>query len=188
MAGNIFEGCAVSDLEAILALKERRAAEIIRLGVFFASPVVCFKLNIAGGVKRFPLSAHFFYGGVKRIVRALTENNFARLHEAVWEDGCGDTAFFACKGDARALKRLMCAIEADAPGGRLYDIDVYSDRGLPYARDGLDLKPRACLVCGGPAHFCVRSRRHPLEQMLEQTVAIMRKRLPKTLQRQHMTP
>jgi holo-ACP synthase/triphosphoribosyl-dephospho-CoA synthase len=71
----------------------------------------------------------------------------------------------------------MCAIEDNAPGGRLYDIDVYSERVVPYTRDGLALAQRPCLVCGGPAHFCARSRRHPLEEVLKETVGIMREAL-----------
>ncbi len=173
MAADALKGCAVS-LEDILALKERRAAEIMRLSGLYNSPVICFKLNIAGGVKRFPLAAHFFTAGAKRILNALAESGFGCLHTAVRRESAGDTAFFVCGGDAKDLKRVMCGIEEQTEAGRLYDIDVYTKECVPYARREMARGPRSCLICGGEAHACARSRRHPVEEVLKKTLKLMR--------------
>jgi phosphoribosyl-dephospho-CoA transferase len=98
MIGRIFEGCAACGLEEILALKERRAAEVVRLGAFYGSPVICFKLNIAGSVKRFPLAVHFFSSAMKRISKALKQDKFVELFESVWKKQMRRYGFFCLQG------------------------------------------------------------------------------------------
>ena len=52
------------------------------------------------------------------------------------------------------------------PLGRLMDIDVLSAPGQHVSRTTLGQAPRKCLVCGGMAAACTRSRAHPVEQLI----------------------
>jgi len=64
------------------------------------------------------------------------------------------------------LKAAMCRIEDSHPLGRLMDIDVLSAPGQHVSRTTLGQQPRKCLVCGGMAAACTRSRAHPVEQLI----------------------
>ena len=71
---------------------------------------------------------------------------------------------FDCE-DAQRLKDLGVAIEEETPWGRLFDIDVIGTEGEKLSRPA----PRRCIVCGGPAADCARSRAHGLDQIKKAT-------------------
>lgn len=168
------EGCEASSLNEILDMKEERAAEIKRLGACYRGSVICFKLNIPGGIKNFLLAQRFFYIGTGIITKMLMQNNIVCLYQNIRRGKCGDTAFFVADADAHALKKMMCSVELNASGGRLYDIDVYTKQGVPCSRRDISAAERICLLCGAPAHACVRSREHSPESVMQKTIVLMK--------------
>ena len=63
--------------------------------------------------------------------------------------------------NAQALKEIGVVIEDESPWGRLYDVDIIGTDGEKLSRP----EPRRCIVCGGPAADCARSRAHGLDQI-----------------------
>ena len=62
-------------------------------------------------------------------------------------------------------KRICCGIEDTAPLGRLFDLDVIGEDGVPLGRSGFGFPPRRCLVCDREARYCMRNHTHTLEEL-----------------------
>jgi holo-ACP synthase CitX len=78
-------------------------------------------------------------------------------------DALGPWRLAAAGGDLdpQQLKRAAVEIEGASPWARLLDVDVYdAETAGAVDRGALGLPPRACLLCGEPAHGCARARRH----------------------------
>ena len=82
-------------------------------------------------------------------------------------EATGPEALYVVEAHARELKQALVALEESHPLGRLWDIDVIDPDAGPVARASLGLPARRCLVCEEPAHACARSRRHPLDEVLQ---------------------
>lgn len=65
------------------------------------------------------------------------------------------------------LKKIAVDIETTHPLGRLVDIDVLDLNNHTLSRTDLGAPPRRCFICSDPAHNCVRSRKHRLEEILK---------------------
>ena len=63
-------------------------------------------------------------------------------------------------------KRAVCRIEQEHPLGRLFDIDVIGQDGVPLQRADIGLEPRRCLLCDQPARWCMRGHTHSTEEIL----------------------
>lgn len=62
-------------------------------------------------------------------------------------------------------KQICCGIEDTAPLGRLFDLDVIGEDGVPLSRSGFGFPPRRCLVCDREARYCMRNHTHTLEEL-----------------------
>ena len=70
---------------------------------------------------------------------------------------------------AAELKELCVSIEDRGDIGRLYDLDVIGVDGEKLSRR----EGRRCLICGGPAAVCARSRAHDLKEIQDKTNSIL---------------
>ena len=84
----------------------------------------------------------------------------------------GPEALWIVAAPAEAVKRATVDLEAGHPLGRLWDLDVATTAGAVSRRD-LGLPPRACLVCGEPAHACARSRAHGIGELVAAIEALV---------------
>lgn len=150
----------VPPLAAVLQAREERAAYIASLCAERRAPVVSFTMNIAGAVKTSPAIEWLFFRGIKRLRNALPELSLVKRIEAETGPEC---FFIYCKNDAALLKKKALEIEEKAPGGRLYDIDVYDGSAIPLKRT----LQRSCIVCGKPVFSCSRRRAHGLAAILK---------------------
>ena len=57
--------------------------------------------------------------------------------------------------------------------GRLFDMDVLCPDGKKVDRQELGREGRKCLICGGPAQVCARSRAHTVSELQEKTWEIL---------------
>ena len=140
-------------LEQLLRSRDERAEfqKILLKG--YGLPLVSFTVNMPGKIKRCRRSRIVFDAGVQAIRDALA----------------GEIVYYKLMDnptDAEALKAAMCRIEEEHPLGRLMDIDVLDASGQHLSRTQLGETPRKCLVCGGMAAACTRSRAHPAEEVL----------------------
>ena len=150
-------------LEQLLESRDKRAAFQTILLNGYQTPLVSFTVNMPGKVKKNHRSARIFEAGVEAIREALAGHI---VYYKLLDNATGPEGYFAVDMDVQELKAAMCRIEDTHPLGRLMDIDVLSAPGKHVSRTTLGQQPRKCLVCGGMAAACTRSRAHPVEQLI----------------------
>ena len=133
--------------------------------------LVCLTMNIAGPVKVTDGTRRAFAWGMEH-VRAVLAGHCV-LFEADIHEKTGEEAVFVVRGDAREIKRRLCALEDGLAIGRLLDIDVIAPNGIKIARTEIGLPARRCLLCGQDAPVCARSRAHTVAELFERTHAII---------------
>lgn len=141
-------------LQQILDAREERLDRQQQLLAAWGKPLVSFTMNIAGPVKRSGLADLAFRAGLARLETALG----AALAGEVLDLPTGCEAQLVYDLPAELIKERCVRLE-DSEVGRLYDLDVILPTGEKLSRE----TPRTCLVCGGPAAPCARSRAHGLE-------------------------
>ena len=161
-------GLAQVTLDQMLQARERRARCQKELLARLGLPVVSLTLNIPGPVKRNPLIQRAYRWGL-----VLLKERFRPQYvgEYILDTGC--EALLAVQGEPASLKRLAAALEDADPLGRLLDIDVLDLSGNPVSRQALGFPERTCLLCGGPAHACARSRAHGVEALFARAMDII---------------
>ena len=147
----------------MLEARERRA-EIQNNMLKGAGPgqcLVCLTLNIAGDIKRTPMTKMLFDHGA-----ALMESSgFSVKERRFLDEATGSEGFWRLEEDGERVKELLEVFEDSSPEGRLYDFDVIMPGGAKLSR----AEARRCLICNAPAAECARSRRHGLEQVRKAT-------------------
>ena len=152
-------------LEDILHARDGRADAQRRLLHSHRLPLVSFTMNIAGPVKSAPLIELAFDAGLEALYDALGQPEAAEIIRPA--TGC--EALLVYDRPAAELKAACLALEAAAPIGRLYDLDVLDVDGGKLSRP----EPRTCLICGGPVTVCSRSRAHGLDSIVDRTNEIL---------------
>lgn len=156
------------DLDQMLAARERRASiqSSMLEGAGPGQCLVCLTLNMAGDVKRTPMSKMLFDAGLREMDRL----GFSVADERYIDEVTGSEAFRLLDEDAEAVKKALEAVEDSFPAARLYDFDVMGPDGAKLSR----AVARRCLICDAPAAECARSRRHGLRQITEATDGLLK--------------
>lgn len=157
---------AEASLPEVLQAREDRAAAQRALLDRFGRPLVSFTMNIPGPVKDTALIRFAFRAGLCRLREVL--GTPVHGETVLRPAGCG--ALLVYDRPAEALKVLCLSIEEEGEVGRLYDMDVIGADGRKLSR----LRERTCLICGGPAAPCARSRAHGLPALEARTAALLR--------------
>ena len=150
-------------LEQLLESRDKRAEFQTILLNGYRTPLVSFTVNMPGKVKKNHRSEAVFNAGVESIRETLAGHI---VYYKLLDNLTGPEGYFAVDMEVGELKAAMCRIEDSHPLGRLMDIDVLSAPGQHVSRTTLGHQPRKCLVCGGMAAACTRSRAHPTEQLI----------------------
>ena len=156
-------------LEQMLEARERRAQRQQVLLAQYGLPLVSFTMNIAGPVKNNPLIRRGFRLGARTLKEHLALSGCTPLYEEAIDEDTGCEALYVVDTDPDSLKNLTCAIEEHLLVGRLFDMDVIAPDGRKLERQN----PRRCLICGGPAGECARSRTHSVEELQLATTALL---------------
>lgn len=173
---SVFDGPEV-ELAEMLDARERRA-RIQRDLLAEALPgetLLSATLSIPGPHKTSAVLECAF----RELVRAL-ESGFsgARVRSRTRiSDASGPELLMLVRMPALELKRLAIDVEEHHPLGRLADFDVVElTDGMPrpVSRTELGLAPRRCLICGGEAKACARSRAHTVKDMQVAIAEIIR--------------
>lgn len=149
-------------LQEVLDAREARAERQRRLLARWGKPLLSCTMNIAGPVKRSALGDFLFRETLGTLREALGDR---LLREEDTEAETGLEALLVCAMPAEEVKALGEALEDAGEAGRLLDLDVIGPEGEKRSRRSL----RPCLVCGGPAGPCARSRAHGLEAVRRET-------------------
>lgn len=147
----------------MLEAREQRAALQQDALAEYGGSLLCFTMNLAGPVKRSPLADFAFLSGERMIA---AQGFSARQHIRLCRPtGC--EAIYALNIPAPELKEAAMSMEDALPVGRLFDMDVIGPDGIKLSRK----EQRPCLVCGGPAALCARTRAHGLSAVRAATQA-----------------
>ena len=150
------------ELPDMLACREERAAKQKQLIDRYKRPVVSLSMNIAGDVKNTPAVSLLQKDGEEDFCAAAQKSGFILLSSERSDAFTGPESLLVFDtDDAQALKTIGVQLEEETPWGRLYDVDIIGTDGEKLSRP----EPRRCIVCGGPAAECARSRAHGLDQI-----------------------
>lgn len=152
-------------LEEMLAARDHRAARQREMLSANGLPLISFTLNLAGPYKRSLPADRAFDEGVRLILGQLSRNGLAPSAREEDRAKTGCELRLSVAGDASRVKELMAQIEEASPLGRLFDIDVLDTQGQKVSRTHLGGLGRRCLLCGGDAFACARSRAHSVEEL-----------------------
>ena len=167
-------------LREMLDARERRAEKQRELLGSFQQTMICFTMNIAGPVKNSPLITRGYCLGLGLLRRQLAAAGMEVTHFEEIREKTGNEAIFLIAADALAVKAVTTAIEDSAPIGRLFDMDVLDKTGRKIDRQEMGKEGRRCLICGGMAAACARSRTHSVAQLQEKTTQILEAALLET--------
>ena len=166
------------DLDQMLEARERRAS-IQNKMLEAAGPggcLVCLTMNIAGDVKRTPMTRMLFDAGVAEMEAA----GFSIDNKLILDEVTGSEAFWLLDDEGPRVKARLETIEDAYPAARLYDFDVMMPDGIKLSR----AEGRRCLICDAYAAECARSRRHGLEQIRKATDVLLVSFCSETLARE----
>lgn len=161
-------------LQEVLDAREARVHRQQRLAAKFKRPLLGVTMNIAGPVKRSGLVDFAFW---ETLTELREQMGAGLLHEELTDAATGLEAILVCELPAEELKALAVGLETVRPVGRLCDLDVIGLDGQKLSRK----TPRTCLVCGGPAAPCARSRAHGLPAVQAATAGLLREFAPARL-------
>ncbi len=167
------------ELWQMMNARDRRASRQKELLNQYRRPLVWFTMNIAGPVKTSPLIRRGFEVGCTLLEGQLARAKAPCLHREKYHEATGSEACFVADLEPVSLKRLAVELEEHCEFGRLLDMDVLDPAGRKLDRTSLGLGERRCLICGGPAHACARSRAHTVEELYWKTEDILRQALNK---------
>lgn len=140
-------------LQDVLNAREARVNLQHRLLREYQKPLLALTMNMAGPVKRTRCSDFAFWAAAEKVHGGLDI-----LWEELTDAPTGLEALWVCASSAEEVKQWAMEWETEQPVGRLYDLDVIDIDGRKLSRP----VARTCLVCGGPAGPCARSRAHGL--------------------------
>ena len=156
-------------VQDMMEARDRRAQRQQELLAEYRQTLLCFTLNIPGPEKDSPLIRQGFRLGQRRLRQGFLRLGVTPLHQEERLDFTGCEAFYVLPAGALEIKGMTADIEQADEVGRLYDMDVLRLDGSKVERQEIGLPERACLICGGEAKACARSRTH--------TVAALRARV-----------
>ena len=157
----------------MLEARERRANRQRVLLSAHGKTMVCFTMNIAGPVKNNALIRRGYALGKRLLRQQLEAAGIPVIYFEEIQEKTGNEAIFLLDADSLAVKAITVEIEDHAPVGRLFDMDVLCPDGRKVDRQELGREGRKCLICGGMAQACARSRTHSVAQLQERTRQIL---------------
>ena len=140
--------------------------------------LACLTMNIAGEIKRTPMTKMLFDRGV----RAFEKLGFDVKDSIIIDEFTGSEAFWLVKAESANVKSSLERIEDSFPAARLFDFDVLTADGAKLSRK----QSRRCLICDRPAAECARSRAHGLDVIKERLRACSGIFVQLNLQAKHM--
>lgn len=160
-------------LQEILDAREMRANHQTKLIQAYQRPLLCFTMNIAGPIKNSLLIRECFLLGVRDLKMHIQGKGGKILHEEIFTERTGNTAYYVSDLSAQILKQIACEIEDRDCLGRLFDMDVLLTNGSKMSRSRFGLSDRSCLICNKEAKECSSRRAHNLEKIQEATRTIL---------------
>lgn len=153
-------------LEQLLESRDERAALQSYLIDEYKCPLISFTVIMPGSIKQNEMSEKIFNEGLAALRKALEWEEVKCIKIKV--KNTGSEAIFSVNASPDRLKKLAVELEDKHRLGRLFDIDVIGKDKRPVSRSEYGYGERKCLICGEMAHACVRSRKHSVDELLQE--------------------
>jgi len=160
-------------LEALLAAKENRAARQAEWLRHYQQPIISLTLVTPGAVKDTMRYRNTMGVALQACDQMLWQRGWQMLDRQVLWLPTGAEAMWCVAHPAAELKAQCIELEQTHPLGRLWDFDIFCPQNGQVGRHSLDRSTRRCLVCDEPAHSCARSRRHPLDEVVNRVEGLI---------------
>lgn len=168
-------GQAIALPQMLMAKDQRRQRQMAWLADAPGATLVWLTLRIPGPIKTNARIEALF----QQVVQQLQQQWDSKLiHQEMWRLSTGPEAAFLVTVEAKQLKQEMMLLEQKSGFYQLLDLDVIvpaADGVQSISRTIFELPPRPCLVCGGDAKSCSRSRRHGLATVQDVIASIIEK-------------
>lgn len=128
------------------------------------SPLLSLTVMAAGSLKRSETTLKIAYEAVSQIQKAFGENIIFQEQRDL---NSGFEYFAALNITAFDAKKKACQIENTHFLGRLFDIDILNEEGVPLSRESVGEQKRKCLLCSRDAALCTREKTHPTIMLVE---------------------
>lgn len=160
-------------LEALLAAKENRAARQADWLRHYHQPIISLTLVTPGAVKDTMRYRNTMGVALQACDQMLWQHGWQTLDRQVLWLPTGAEAMWCVAHPAAEIKAQCIELEQTHPLGRLWDFDIFCPQNGQVGRHSLDRSTRRCLVCDEPAHNCARSRRHPLDEVVNRVEGLI---------------
>lgn len=169
----VLNGPAITLMEMLAARDQRVARQKELLTTYPQTSLISVTLRIPGPIK----TGTQIHGVFKQLLADLLTQFKATLvfHEAQ-QLATGDLAFLVVTQPPRQLKQQLLRYEQQHRFCLLCDFDVvYLAAGQlqQVSRRELGVAPRRCLVCGGDAKVCSRTRKHGIKTVQQAVATIV---------------
>ena len=151
-------------LEQLLLSRDTRVAfQREWLGKHPGCTLVSLTVQLPGPEKRNDVSL-----AIGRAGREALEGRFPGCFVCEKDLETGYEAYFSVPATPLDVKRITCEVEESHPLGRLMDMDVFGQDGIPVSRQEVGEEPRRCLLCEREVRLCMRSQTHSREELLRE--------------------
>ena len=150
-------------LDKLLASRDRRVEMQHKLREKHPNlTLVCLTVIMPGNIKRNLSSLIVSQAAINTLLNKLEEN----IIDVITRDlETGYEAYVVTRLTQHETKLIACDIEDNHPLGRLFDIDVLDNDGIPVKRETVGFQPRRCLICDNEARYCMRNRTHTPQEL-----------------------
>ena len=148
--------------ELLKSRDERHEHQLALLKEHPGSTLVCLTVVMPGSVKRNVQSLVAGHAGLDALRERFAGETVA-LKERDLDTGY--EVYLLTGLPPLEAKKRACEIEEQHELGRLLDIDVLDEQGVPLSRELVGRDARRCLICDGDARCCMRSHAHTLEEL-----------------------
>lgn len=152
----------MNKLEDILRDREKRVAFQEELQKKYNMPILTVRVNYPGVEKDNELTRKILEIIHKVLIYMFKTNIYYNLLTFSAE---GPISIFVIDKNAVELKKNAVDIESKHRLGRCVDIDVYDTGGTQIGRKDIGMESRKCFICNEDAHYCVRSRKHNIDEI-----------------------
>lgn len=153
-------------IEEILRAREARAYKQNELIQRYNHTLVSFTLNIPGGVKFTERFKQVFDIGYQALMGEIQKYNMMIIDNQKEYLFTGCEGYVVLSGTSDLVKKITIDIEENHYLGRLFDMDVITNKMVLRSREEVGANPRRCFLCEDEARVCGRSRKHSIEDLL----------------------
>lgn len=150
--------------DELLEAREERVKVIDKLLKQYNTPLLAMRVNYPGLRKTNKVTLNIIQD-MSTLVCTLFGNKVR--FKSMRAGAEGPIFLAAVQEDGLALKKAVIDLEENHLLGRCLDLDVYDRSGRSISRQELGYPRRKCYLCEEFAQYCVRSKRHSEQEVID---------------------